>query len=408
MAASPLPIELSNDPAPPDISKPILPEDLVKYTGWFRTNAGARIVITRYCSQLSLGHIDGIHGEITRSYSLQLEGVGRVRRKGRTPAEKELNRDIEAMAMATPGDFNVYFGVKQGKITHVGVGEARYKRTERGVCLITTLPAETREMIWKYALGGALQYDGGEDAKWDSVILTEDKMTGEAIITGDLEKPWNLIRCVCKDFRNDAKLSELWGNNTLMSNTSSVTKLLRPMNVQVAHYLRRLILHFGWGGRQQPPQSQLFSILDFALSTPTCSVKVYLSLWKNAGAKAEDVYYFMQQGVSMRKAIRAAAKTEGTLHDPVIHRHWRGNRPVDQLDAPNARFFPCHHENMEGEDMLVCASQKKAIDVEDVVVRACRRKVMKPVRIWYNLGEEDSSSSDKILDEVEGWFKSGF
>ncbi|KAH7076541.1 hypothetical protein BKA63DRAFT_593961 [Paraphoma chrysanthemicola] len=349
MAASPPPIEPSNVPAPPDISKPILPEDLVNYTGWFRTNAGARIVITRYCSQLSLGHIDGIHGEITRSYSLPLEG---------------------AMAMASPGDFTVDFGAKQGKITHVQVGEARYKRTERGVCLITTSSTETREMIWRYALGGALKYDGGEDAKWDSVILSKGKMTGEAIITGDLKNPWNLIRCVCKDFRNDAKLGELW-DNTLMSNTSSITKLLRPRNVEVAHYLRRLILHFGWGGLRQPPQSQLFSILEFALSTPTCDAKVSVCA----------------------RQLELLLSSVGHCMIPSF--------------TDIGEFFPCNHEDVGGEDVVVCASQKKAVDIEDVVVRACRRKVMRAVRIWYNLGGNNLSSSDKILDEVEGWFRHG-
>ncbi|KAF2036002.1 hypothetical protein EK21DRAFT_53296 [Setomelanomma holmii] len=278
MSAARLPIALFHEPAPHVAPSSIPPEELETYTGWFRTNAGARIVIMRDGSRQRLGYIEDVQGAITKSVDLQLEGVRRIYRGGATLEEKEVNRNIQAMAKATPGDFEVFFGVKHCKIIHVEIGRDQYERTEKGVCLITTLPPEVRERIWRQVLRDAFPQDK------DRIVLTA-QYGPLAIVGPDL-----------KEFRNDAKLLEFDFQPILVSNSLAVTKLLRPRNPEVARYLRQVDLHFHFGPGSNPPQSFLFNLLDFGLATPTCNVNLFMFLWKIKSKKAKDVYNFMQYG----------------------------------------------------------------------------------------------------------------
>jgi hypothetical protein len=134
---------------------------LRKYTGWFASDNGARVVITLDYIQLRVGVLapNNEGGAIETSYDLSLlddkiadDITSSVGQPTVTFAK------LKDTAMVEPANDMVMFSIENNEVTGVGFNGVAYKSTICGECEFFTLPVELREKVWKLALATELGY----------------------------------------------------------------------------------------------------------------------------------------------------------------------------------------------------------------------------------------------------------
>ncbi|KAH4611331.1 hypothetical protein HBI17_027270 [Parastagonospora nodorum] len=364
----------------PILPKVTPPEVLMAYTGLYRDDTGARIAVTLDAGQLRIGYFTGTPSILTKSIDISIDHFRLNHIEGDTEEELKLNSKVMAVAIVLRANDTVTFKVKMGKIVGLTVDGRAYERTERGACLILRLPPEVRDRIWTYALMHA-------SAK-DRLALEQPRSDGYTMITGDLKRPWNLIRCIHSKLRQDARLLEFASNSLICSNGPALIKLLRAP--EIVSWLRKLIFIPVWGWGKWPEQEVLSSIANFARLVPDCRIKVVPYLWCIKDSKPTSVRNYVKMGIVLQRAVRVKG---GRKMQAVVNavEHLRAGWTVEDLDCANIRFYPF----------------KDAIDTTKSLKLACRSKVMDPILIWY-VGEDGKKEAEHMIKaDILRWLKEG-
>jgi hypothetical protein len=172
---------------------------LNKYTGWFITAGGSRIVITLDYSQLRISEklSEAQGGAITSSYDLSLPD-GDVSEAIMTKANLETVNfgDLKDMVKAQSGADVVLFSIEEGEVTGVGFNGKAYETTDPGVCSFLKLSVELRASVWKDILvtdQGYVVLKRTPD-KENSVIISADLKVSRPISTPAMEEHAKSLR----------------------------------------------------------------------------------------------------------------------------------------------------------------------------------------------------------------------
>ncbi|KAH3908993.1 hypothetical protein HBH56_166620 [Parastagonospora nodorum] len=367
----------------PILPKVTPPEVLMAYTGLYRDDTGARIAVTLDAGQLRIGYFTGTPSILTKSIDISIDHFRLNHVEGDTEEELKLNSKVMAVAIVLRAKDTVMFKVKKGEIVGLSVDGKAYERTKRGACRILELSAELRNRIWTYAL---MHASGG-----DRVVLQQPTRDGYTMITGDLKRPWNLVRCAHKQFRQDARLLEFASNSLICSNGSALVKLLRPVkNPEIVRWLRKLVFIPNWGWGRWPEEKVLYSVVDFARLVPDCRVMIIPYLWHIKDSKFTAVRDYIKMGIALRQAMRV----DGGRRMPAVVdavKHLRAGRTAEELDCTKIKFYPF----------------KTKTDTTKSLKLACKSRVMDPILIWY-VGEDGKKEAEHMIKaDILRWLKEG-
>ncbi|KAI4644815.1 uncharacterized protein J4E79_010950 [Alternaria viburni] len=311
------------------------PATLRRYTGWYKNDktSAERVAIALDGATMKLLRFDTITGAIKTSSTLSLDAsTMRIGGDADIRALWRIDRECVSMSFAMRGEEVGSFSIK-------GASYSRYEPDRKSALL--DLPAELRQAVWRYVLAGpgSLVISSPKDGK----VVIQD-VAGE-------RTPYNRIAEIHKAFGNEAKFLELSLKHLLAKPREGLylVNVLELSDSCLDRKLRKVTYQTNWGPDLLPRREVLHGLLMYAKKNAHVKMNIELNNWylKKAGAYIIREK-FVRFGIGLRRAIRGI--NVGTFEESAwIVYKWRGNKTVEELNAPNVSFWPAQEELTDKE-----------------------------------------------------------